>query len=193
MSNPSSEEENTDKEELFSLEDLMSVEITIPIKPKDYAKPFFYGGLCLFTAGLAAGAVVSSRTTPPEEKKADVLAARAEGFRLASKALLYGTCLCGVFGAIGIYSIHRFCNVNSTEEFVDKLRIWVPQKRQSMESTFQPILNSIRETGTNTVTHHFERWQSSFRTSKSGQWFREKTSTSEQVTNETSSANDTTR
>lgn len=86
-----------DEEQLPSLEELANIQFSLPFNPKDYAKPFFYGGLGLFTVGLAAGTVVSGVTKPPppEEKATEsVMAARAEGFRLVRISIygVWGVC-----------------------------------------------------------------------------------------------------
>ncbi|GJQ15810.1 hypothetical protein GpartN1_g7601.t1 [Galdieria partita] len=166
-------------DQLPSWEELANIEF--PFDPKDYAKPFFYGGLGLFTVGLAAGTVVSGVTKPPppsvtEERTPEaMMAARAEGFRLASKALLYGTCLCGMFAVAGVYTIHKVAQVNSVEEWVEKLRVWVPEKRALMEQQLQPVLNRIRDTGNNTIPTQWQNWQQRFQEASVGKWLARKT------------------
>ncbi|KAK4526915.1 hypothetical protein GAYE_SCF29G4834 [Galdieria yellowstonensis] len=96
--NDSSDISPDDQEQLPSWEELANVQFSIPFDPKDYAKPFFYGGLGLFAVGLAAGTLVSGVAKPPQETTASsattsansteqqkiqaMMAARAEGFRL---------------------------------------------------------------------------------------------------------------
>ncbi|GJD05999.1 hypothetical protein Gasu2_04400 [Galdieria sulphuraria] len=171
-------DESQDEEQLPSWEDLANIQFSISFNPKDYAKPFFYGGLGLFTVGLAAGTVVSGVTKPPpppttttkERTPEMMLAARAEGFRLASKALLYGTCLCGMFAVVGVYTIHKVAHVNSVEEWVEKLKVWVPQKRATMEQKLQPVLDRIRDTGNSTIPSQWQSWQRWFHDASFGKW-----------------------
>jgi len=100
MNDDSSDISQDDQEQLPSWEELANVQFSIPFDPKDYAKPFFYGGLGLFAVGLAAGTLVSGVAKPPQETTASsattsansteqqkiqaMMAARAEGFRLVS-------------------------------------------------------------------------------------------------------------
>lgn len=198
MNDDSSDISQDDQEQLPSWEELANVQFSIPFDPKDYAKPFFYGGLGLFAVGLAAGTLVSGVAKPPQETTASsaatsansteqqkiqaMMAARAEGFRLASRALLYGTCLCGVFAVLGVYTIHKVAGVNSMEEWVSKLKVWVPQKRVAMEQRLQPILNRIRDSGNSIIPSQMQEWQQRFQQGSFGKWLLRKTGTNENKT-----------
>lgn len=89
--------------------------------------------------------------------------------------MLYGTCLCGVFALVGVYTIHKVAGVNSMEEWVDKLKVWVPQKRAFLEQRLHPVLNRITETGNKTVPSHWQSWQQWFQEASFGKWLVRKT------------------
>uniref|UniRef100_A0A7S0ZLF0 Transmembrane protein 242 n=1 Tax=Timspurckia oligopyrenoides TaxID=708627 RepID=A0A7S0ZLF0_9RHOD len=98
--------------------------------------------------------------------KGDITGASSKsGLRFAVLSFLYGTALCGAFGCAMVYGVHKYYEVNSIEEFVEKMRVVIPQKRKNLQNSIDPILNSIRNTATNTFPNIVNSLTLSFQSS----------------------------
>lgn len=141
------------------------------LNPATVAKPLAITSGVLFGFGAIAGipmGIAMGRTAEDKNKVKPTMG----GAMFATRAFLYGTLLCGAFGAVSMYATARYYNVWTWQEFGEVMRHVVPQKREGIESTMSPLLSSVREGAAEGLPGPTEKAKDWFGQSKMGIYIR---------------------
>lgn len=141
------------------------------LDPATVAKPLAITSGVLFSLGALAGVpmgVAMGRSTEEKSKVKPTVG----GALFAARAFLYGTLLCGAFGAVSMYATARYYDVWAWEEFGDVMRDVVPRKRDEIETTVAPLLASVREGATEGLPGPTEKAKDWFGESRVGIYIR---------------------
>lgn len=65
--------------------------------------------------------------------------------RFAAKALAVGTVLCLSATGAAAFALGRVLNINSIDEFVNKMRVWAPAKKKELEAWLHIKPNAVLE------------------------------------------------
>eukprot|EP01137_Pigoraptor_chileana_P017988 Opistho-2@76820 len=99
----------------------------LPLTPTDLALV----GVMALASGFGGSILYARRRNSVAYREA---LARTGGVALATKALGYGTILCGAFAATLVFTVRKTMDVHSMPEFAEKMRaVFSPIRQQSKE------------------------------------------------------------
>lgn len=160
--------------ELFQIIDETGEGWGFDLNPETVAKPLAAVTAGLFGLGMLAGipaGLVIGRNQMEQDGGKRVKPTKS-GVLFAAKAFAYGSLLCGMMGAAGVYGLRWYYEVETFEEFGKAMRKAVPRRRMEMENGLGPLIKRIRSYASESLPVPLHNARERFRQSRAGVWVR---------------------
>lgn len=188
MSTPSNtkepEADNADFNlELFQIIDESGEGFGFELTPEALIRPILIGTGTLFGVGMLAGVpigIAMGRSAEDSGRRGSGTKVvgkspprpSLDGLKFAATTFGLGTLLCASVGLVSFYSVKRYYQVETFEEFGQIMRKSIPNRRSQMESGLTPILESVRQTAGDGMPTFAQRWQRRIEHSRLGRWIK---------------------
>jgi hypothetical protein len=179
-------------EELFQIIDESGEGWGFELEPATVIKPLAMASAALFGFGMLAGIPAGIAIGQIEEGPASSnrsgrkLKPTAGGVFFAFRAFVYGTLLCGAFGATAAYATAYYYDTWTWKDFGDAMRVVVPKRRLALENAVTPWLEALRRGASERLPEPISRARDRFGDSRVGIYIKNKIERSTEVEVDTS-------